>query len=891
MNIETLQKAGMLYEEAAVLPDAEREAFLRKHCAGDPELEAQVLRLFEAEALEREANRSALAGLAPQTSGRMFGQYRATGIVGQGGMGTVYKAERADGQFVRQAAVKVVTGATVNDELTLRFLNERQILAHLEHPNIARLLDGGVTDQGEPFLVMEYVEGEPIDRWCDQRKLSVRARIQLFLKVLSAVDFAHRQFIVHRDIKPSNVLVDNHGEPRLLDFGTAKMLGPAQLAKTQQFLTPRYASPEQLRSQPASVSMDVYALGVLLYELLTGHWPFGDPGESDLNFARAMGKVRATVPSSTTSSESAASRGVTVRQLREQLSGDISFVLMRALEADPEHRYGSVREFADDLARYLNGYPVQAREQSTFYLLHRWVGRNRWAVATLALIAVTLAVGVVMREQQRRVANQRALELRALGRYQLFDLQNQMSFYGVSVNLRQQVAQRSLDALDRIPTTGGMDNSFRAELAESYARLAEILGNPLRANLGRAADAKRALAKAQDLVRSLPDTPEYARARLAVLLQYSMFNHSETKGIKPLQEAQNLVMQWRRQIRPEQDSPDEISHLAATMATLVQVSRNAGGTILNEDLGSAEIDVAESLIEAAIRRAPDSAYLLQTRYSIRLSQAEALAARNPAQGIPALLNIPDAIDKHPPSIAAAKTLRYIKGQAFSNAGWFQGQAKLYDDAIASLQKAAVVFERIVADDPGQMNAYFDLAGCYRALGFVNEYAERPQPAADALRKAIGAYDILLANSPNEGIRMVRSEVLVRLAKDLQKSGATAEARTAGLQGLQGLIELASRPNATLNQLINGGRYLLDPPLPEQKNAAKALEFAQRAGAMAPDNLFVLDMLSLAAEQNGNLPGALDAARKRLNVTPESNAPARESALKRVRELETKAAAR
>jgi tetratricopeptide (TPR) repeat protein len=432
-----------------------------------------------------------------------------------------------------------------------------------------------------------------------------------------------------------------------------------------------------------------------------------------------------------------------------------------------------------------------------------------------------------------------------------------------------------------------MDLDFRAELAESYARIAEILGNPLRANLGRAADAKRALAKARELAADLPETSGYARARLAVLLQQAMFDYAETRGAKPLEEARNLALQWRRRIRPELDPPEEISHLAATIATLVQVGRNAGGTILNEDFGSDEIDVAESLVETAIRRAPDSHHLLQTRYSIRLSQAESLASKNPAQGIPALLAVPAAIDKHPPAVVAARTLRYIKAQAFSNAGWFQGQAKLYDEAIASLETAAGIFDRIANDDPQQMNAYFDLAGCYRTLGFVNEYAERPQAAVEPLRKAIRAYDVLLANSPNEGIRMVRGEVLVRLAKDLQKTGATEEARQAGNQGLQALIELASRPNATLNQLINASRYLLDPPLVEQKNAGKALDLARRAVAMSPNNIFVQEMFSHAAEQNGNLAEALEAARKRLELTPESNGPAREVALKRLREIEGK----
>ncbi|MBL8233826.1 MAG: serine/threonine protein kinase [Bryobacterales bacterium] len=888
MDFELLQRAGQVYESALDLPESDREAFIRSQCLGDAQLEEQVLRLLEAASLEQAANQDALRQIAPPAADRRFGQYRVTGLLGQGGMGTVYKAERADGQFLRQAAVKVVTGTEATGELQVRFLTERQILAQLEHPHIARLLDGGMTEAGEPFLVMEYVDGEPIDQWCDARKLTIRERIELFLKVVRAVDFAHRQLIVHRDIKPPNVLVDQDGEPRLLDFGTAKILGPEQLGKTQQFLTPRYASPEQLRHQPASVSMDVYALGVLLYELLTGQWPFGDPHEANLNFARAMGQLRATIPSSTTSEAAASMRGVSARQMRELLRGDISYVLLRSLEADPKLRYASAREFADDLERYLGGYPVEARGKDAAYRFQRWISRNRWAAATAALVLISLGAGVFLREQQRRVAAQRETELRALSRYQLFELQDQMAFYGVAMPLRRAAAQRSLDALDRIPVDGGSSAEFRAELAESYARLAEILGNPMKSSLGRASDAKRALQRALDLAGTLPDGDAFLRTRLSVVLQQAMFEFAESKGTKPLDEARRLTAELRKRVRPDQDSPEDVARLAAVVGNLVQISRNAGGTILSESAGEEDLAVAEALLEAAIRRDPERPQFLQTKYALRLTQAETVASKRPSEGIAELLDIPARIDKHPPAIAAGRALRYVKAQALCAAGWFQGQARVYDDAITSLQAGAALLERIANDDPDQATAYFDLAGCYRTWGFVNEYAGRPEAAIEPLRKSIATHERILAKAPSEGTRMVRAELLIRLAKDLEKTGAHSEARLAGEQGLQGLIELASRPSATLNQLINAARYLMDPPPAVAKDPRRAQEFIKRAEAKAADNIFVLEMLSYAAEQNGDLSAALAAAKKRLALTPESNAPARELALKRIQELEAKA---
>ncbi|MCS7023822.1 MAG: protein kinase [Bryobacteraceae bacterium] len=888
MDPERARKAGAIYEMVCEAPEQVRESLLQSECKNDPQLEAEVRRLLKAAQQEQRANASCLRDFGhPSGEQRFYGAYRVTGLLGQGGMGTVYKAERADGQFLRQVAVKVVTGATPSQELHLRFLTERQILAQLDHPHIARLLDGGVTPSGEPYLVMEYVEGEPIDRWCDQRRLTIRQRIQLFLKVLQAVEFAHRQLIVHRDLKPSNVLVDRNGEPRLLDFGTAKILGPEQLGKTQQFLTPRYASPEQLRQQPASVSMDVYSLGVLLYELLTGRWPFGDPQQMNINFARAMGQITATAPSSNTTAEAAAARGLSLRQMRDLLSGDLAFVLLRSLEPDPKLRYGSLRELGQDLERYLQGQPLEARGKDPVYRLGKWVTRNRWLVAASLLVFISLSTGVALREQQRRLALQREAELRALSRYQMFELQDQMAFYGAALPLRQAAAERALQALDRIPVGNQSSAEFRAELAESYARLAEILGNPMRSSLGRAAEAKRALQRALDLAQTLPQGPGFLHARAAVKLQQAMFEFAEAKGTQPLEQARQMLAELRRHVQPERDPPEQVARLATAIGHLVSALRNAGGTVLRENSGEEDLAVAEALIEAAIRREPHRAPFYQTRYALRISQAQGLASKDPERGIAELLRIPTQIDRHPPPISAGRALRYIKAQALCSAGWFQGQAKHYDEAVASLQSGVALFEQIASEDPQHATAQFDLAGCYRTWGFVNEYAGRPGEAVEPLRKALATQGRLLSTAGREAVQLLRAELQIRLAKNLHKTGAEAEARTVGQEGLQSLVELALRPAATVNQLLVAGRYLLDPPPGVANDPRRALEFIERAQQQAPDQIYLLELLSLAAEQTGDWAKALEAAKKRLAAIPEGNTPAREAAAERVRKLEEK----
>ena len=405
----TLHKVDRLLDEALELPASERSAFLDEACAHEPEIRRQVEELLE---LETKANsfmsttqplaqevESAIDRLERERSPkRGFGPYRVVREIGQGGMGRVYLAERADGQFHRRVAIKVIRGSTDSDEIQKRFEQERRILAGLQHPNIAQLLDSGVTVDGLPYFVMEYVEGEPIDVYCDKRKLNLGQRLKLFEDVCAALQYAHQNLVVHRDIKPNNILVKADGQIKLLDFGIAKILNShlrpvIDLTRTgQTFLTPECASPEQVLGAPITTASDIYALGNLLYFLLAGRWPISVQGSSPHQWIqaiahsepRSLAKALAEHPAPQTLAEN---RSTTLGHLRKELGGDLDCILMKALRKETSHRYVGVGAFLDDLINYRTGMPVRARAGNWRYRALKFSKRHLLEIAFLATIA------------------------------------------------------------------------------------------------------------------------------------------------------------------------------------------------------------------------------------------------------------------------------------------------------------------------------------------------------------------------------------------------------------------------------------------------------------------------------------------------------------------------
>jgi serine/threonine-protein kinase len=422
MDAERWRRIDHLFAAALDLPDGERGAFLAAQCpeeGEDAEVRAAVERLLAAD--ERAGTFLATSTLPPSAqeddpAGRRLGPYTLGRCLGWGGMGAVYLATRDDGAYERQVAVKLLRWGLPDGDLRHRFLAERQILARLEHPHIARLYDAGMTEDGQPYLVMEYVEGLPLDEYCDAHYLSLEARIELFRRVCSAVQHAHRNLLVHRDLKPANVLVTAAGEPKLLDFGIAKQLSEAGLETRTglRLMTPRYASPEQVQGEAVTTASDVYSLGVLLYELLAGRSPY-PAADSRPSLERAVVEEIPGKPSDAAARAGAEEAAAVARarscrpgELRRRLQGDLDNIVLMALRKEPERRYGSAAELEQDLERFLAQRPVRARRDSFGYRAGLFIRRHRWAVtvgATAALVIASLVAGLVA--QSVRAARER----------------------------------------------------------------------------------------------------------------------------------------------------------------------------------------------------------------------------------------------------------------------------------------------------------------------------------------------------------------------------------------------------------------------------------------------------------------------------------------------------
>jgi eukaryotic-like serine/threonine-protein kinase len=407
MAAETWPRIAAVFEEIASLPTEARPQGLDRLCGEDLELRREVEALLAADRAAGDfLERPAVSVNAPSSwVGRQLGAYRLERKLGEGGMGAVYLAARADQEYERQVAVKVFSHGVEHADLLQRFRAERQILASLDHPGIARLLDGGTTDDGLPYLVMEHIDGLPIDRYCDERQLTIDERIGLFLKVCDAVAYAHRNLVVHRDLKPSNILVTADGSPRLLDFGIAKLLAGAAVSFPQQktltgerLMTPPFASPEQITGGAITTASDVYTLGVVLYLLLTGNLPYRyDP--------QRLGALETAVVEQEPIRPSLA---VEDPRLSRKLAGDLDNIVLKALAKEPRRRYSSVESLAQDLHNYREGLPVAARAATTGYRLRKFLGRHRLAAAATAATSVLiLGLAVAMTVQAVSLARQR----------------------------------------------------------------------------------------------------------------------------------------------------------------------------------------------------------------------------------------------------------------------------------------------------------------------------------------------------------------------------------------------------------------------------------------------------------------------------------------------------
>lgn len=495
-TVERWQQIKDVLDQALQRAGQERDAYLQEACAGDDALRAEVLSLLQYENPVGDFSLPLLTTSAPQQQPpenslivqQHIGHYQLLGVLGRGGMGTVYLATRTD-DFRQQVALKLLNRGLDSAQVLARFRNERQILAALTHPHIARLLDGGTTTEGAPFLVMEYIAGEPLDVYCRKRHLSTAERLHLFCMICDAVQYAHQHLVIHRDLKPSNILVASDGVPKLLDFGIAKLLTPELAAQTLdetapalRLMTPAYASPEQVKGDPITTASDVYSLGVVLYELLTGHSPYRTESRSPSELLRVVCEQEPEKPST------AATRVAPPHtSSRSTLARDLDAIILKALRKEPLHRYGSIELLRADIQRYLHGQPVLAHKGTIAYRTGKFLRRHKVSVAATVLLLGAIATGVTTTIVQRNRAEQRFNDVRKLANAVIFDYQSALETLPGATNIRARMIRDSLAYLDSLASEAGADPTLQSELGKAYEKIGDIQGNTNNSNLNDSA--------------------------------------------------------------------------------------------------------------------------------------------------------------------------------------------------------------------------------------------------------------------------------------------------------------------------------------------------------------------------------------------------------------------
>ncbi len=512
MTPERRQRVRQVLHEALQLSADDRQRLLAHVRDTDPGISDEVTSLLSAHdsaesfietpALAETVARDALAAAETSVwSGRRIGPYVIERELGHGGMGVVYLASRADDSFRHRVAIKVVRGQFAGAAMHQRFRLERQILADLDHPNIARLLDGGALDDGSPYVVMEYVEGVPINQYCATHGLALDSRIVLFRQVCAAVHYAHQHLVVHRDLKPRNILVTTEGVPKLLDFGIAKLIQDDDTTDqtATRIMTLESASPEQVRGEAVTTATDVYALGVMLYGLVTGRSPYDVPAHTPHELTRAILDDEPDRPSATASE--AARHAMPARRWRE-----LDAIILKALRKEPARRYAGVDQLDDDLSRFLQGLPVNAVPDSAGYRLRKFATRHRAAVAGTAAVAVALVAGSVATTWQARIARaeraraeQRFNDVRKLAHAVIFDMHDAIAKLPGSTEARKLLVSGALEYLDGLAREAGDDRDLQRELANAYDRVADVQGRPNAANIGDLQGARESYRKAQTI--------------------------------------------------------------------------------------------------------------------------------------------------------------------------------------------------------------------------------------------------------------------------------------------------------------------------------------------------------------------------------------------------------
>ncbi len=721
-----------LFGQALDLPAERRAAFLARLQGEDPAIARELACLLE----EHEQPGDFLpapaisAPLITDLSGSQVGPYRLVRLLGDGGMGAVYLAERSDGAFSKQVALKVLSPAFFHAQE--RFQQEREFLARLDHPNVTRLLDGGSTPNGLPYLVMEYVDGLSITRYGADRQLNLDARLLLLLQVCAGIAHAHQRLIIHSDIKPENILVTADGTVKILDFGIATLRDSTRTA-TLQPATPAYASPEQLSGEPMTTASDVYSIGVVAHVVLTGSLPYQLRSNRLDEILDAVRTATPLVASQTP--------GLDPRRVR-QLRGDLDTILARAIAKDPERRYASAQQLAEDVERYRHGFPVRARPHTVGYRLRRFVGRYRVACALAALIALSLVAGVAVSRWQANVAQRRFDDLRSFAHAVVFDINDALSTIPGTTQARERLVDTALQYLDRLGRENLSDPALREELAAAYLRIGRVQGGAFRANLGDSAGALASFQKAIAAVGASTATAGLERVAIAAHIEIASLANDPIQSLPELDAAIRAAERrlaadpndigtlrliadaytWRATVDHEIDQV-----LDEERTTDLEIGFRTRVLALVPDDWLSEIALADAMAQRALA--------LEQRTNYAGSLAELRAAETMLESL---------LKKQPGNQLVARGL----AEKRSRAGPVLLAMGNASDAAATIQSAVEILEPIVQADPGNAQYRGDLAFARFRLAEVLRAQGQTARALDLHQQVLAIRRARVARDPH-----------------------------------------------------------------------------------------------------------------------------------------------
>ena len=870
-----------ILEDALELSPEQRPEFVVRACAGDATLRHEVEHYLRyQDAAEREISvRDCLsaATLAAEEvpDPERVGAYRILRRIGEGGMGVVYLAEREDGEFRQQAALKILKPGPQRNHLLRLFRRERQVLAQLEHPGIARLIDGGTAD-GQIYYVMEYVDGCPVTAYCNDNRLSLRQRLQLFCAISEAVSYAHRKLIIHRDLKPENILITADGTTKLLDFGLAKAFQesddgrPAVRTTIGPILTPAYASPEQVRGEHLSTATDIYSLGVLLYELLTGRNPQAQNSRSPIEVCRAILEVQPPPPSR------AANR------VRDRgIAGDLDDIVLKALRKEPDRRYSSVDEFRADVERYLDGFPVRASRGSIAYRARKFLRRHWWRLAAAAVASLSLIIGLgvsmweahVARIQQAR-AERHFADVRKLANSLLYEIDDKIKDLPGATDARRLMVARAGEYLDDLAAEAAGDTGLNLELAEAYARLGQVQGDPFSPNLGDRSGALASYEKsvhiAEEVLQREPGNTKALEVKVSslsvegwLMVAANRLSDASTTQQRAVDASQALV-----QLHPLEERYRQ--QLAEQLRDLGDILGNPWYPGLG-DIDGADRCYAQSREiwgQSLAHHSPTPEMrlnLVHLYYSMSLLEWEGRGRSAPARGW-----VEHALEemREMPASQLSKVEGIYRFGALYAAAAEADSLRSKRQAMEEYNQSIAYERQLKAADPRNTKADEDLSWALILYGaFLGRSPEHRGEALKVLEEAASLASLM----PSEelGDTKLEGEAEVRIGELLMQQGRRSEARKHTLAGLAILRRLVKPANAAPHfrglyawALLHAAPYDLRAP-------EIALLHAQAASDAAHGhNVRYLDLVAEAHFQAGRAQQAIAIERQALALLPD-----------------------